>query len=124
MDKKAILAFILCAVITIYMVKFMQPPPPPPTTEEEGIEKSVYEKAVVKEKEAPGKVEKAEEQKKKITIVQEEIDLQDNILIQNDVIMAVLTNEGAAIKSVVLTKFVDPGKTQILQLLKPNREDR
>jgi len=125
MDKKTLLAFILCAIITLYMVQFIQPsPPPPPTTEEEGKEEHVEEKTVVKEKSGPEKEGKAEEQEKKITIVQEEIDLRNNILIQNDVIMAVLTNEGAALKSVALTKFVDPGKIEILELLRPNREDQ
>ena len=122
MDKKAILAFVLCAIIMLYFLQgFPQPTKPP---DEERKEEVVDEKTVVKEKEVlERRITVQKEQEEKIKIVQDEIDLQDNIVIQNDLIRTVWTNEGAALKSAVLTEFENSEKTQVLELLKPNRED-
>jgi YidC/Oxa1 family membrane protein insertase len=121
MDKKAILAFVLCAIIMLYFLQgFPQLTKPP---DEEKKEEVVDEKTVVKEKEVlERRITVQKEQEEKIKIVQDEIDLQDNIVIQNDLIRTVWTNEGAALKSAVLTEFENSEKTQVLELLKPNRE--
>ena len=120
MDKKAILAFVLCAIIMLYFFQVMQPIQPP---EEESKEDVADEKTVAKEKEVlERRITVQKEQEEKIKIVQDEIDLQDNIVIQNDLIRTVWTNEGAALKSAVLTEFENSEKTQVLELLKPNRE--
>ncbi len=121
MDKKAILAFILCAIIMLYFLRQFPHPTKPP--DEEKKEEVVDEKTVVKEKEVlERRITVQKEQEEKIKIVQDEIDLQDNIVIQNDLIRTVWTNEGAALKSAVLTEFKNSEKTQVLELLKPNRE--
>ena len=122
MDKKAILAFVLCAIIMLYFLRqFPQPTKPP---DEENKEEVVDEKTVAKEKEVlERRITVQKEQEEKIKIVQDEIDLQNNIVIQNDLIRTVWTNEGAALKSAVLTEFENSEKTQVLELLKPNRED-
>ena len=121
MDKKAILAFVLCAIIMLYFLRqFPQPTKPP---DEENKEEVVDEKTVAKEKEVlERRITVQKEQEEKIKIVQDEIDLQNNIVIQNDLIRTVWTNEGAALKSAVLTEFENSEKTQVLELLKPNRE--
>jgi YidC/Oxa1 family membrane protein insertase len=122
MDKKAILAFVLCAIIMLYFLQqFPQPITPP---DEEKKEDVVDEKTVIKEKEPmERKITVEKELEEKIKDIQEEIELQDNIVIQNDVIRTVWTNEGAALKSVILTKFRNPERTQALELLKPTRKD-
>ncbi|MHC4453160.1 MAG: membrane protein insertase YidC [Planctomycetota bacterium] len=121
MDKKAIFAFILCAVIMLY---FLQQFPQPTTPPEEEKQEEVVDVPVAKEKEYPEKEIRAEEQEKRTEeILQKEIGLQDNIVIQNDVIRTVWTNDGAALKSATLTKFKDSEKTQALELLKPTRKD-
>ncbi|MFQ5714036.1 MAG: membrane protein insertase YidC [Candidatus Scalinduaceae bacterium] len=122
MDKKAILAFVLCAIIMLYFLQqFPQPTKPP---DEEKKEEVVDEKTVVKEKEVlERRITVQKEQEEKIKIVQDEIELQDNIVIQNDLIRTVWTNEGAALKSAVLTEFKNSEKTQVLELLKPNRKE-
>jgi len=124
MDKKALLAFILCAIITIYMFKFLQPAIPPEGKKQEEV---AEEKVAVKEEEAEqekhvvaqGKAETYER------VNQEEIGLVDNIVIQNDVMRTVWTNNGGALKSATLTKFKERGKEKerVLELLKPSRRD-
>jgi YidC/Oxa1 family membrane protein insertase len=122
MDKKALLAFVLCGIIMLYFFNKMQPPQHPG---EEGAEK-VAEKTIEEEITTGAedqKIEKAEKIERVEKIVQEDIDLQDYILIQNDVMKAVWTNEGAALKSVILPEFKNPERTQVLELLKPAKTD-
>ncbi len=122
MDKKVILAFILCAIVMLFMFQQL-PQQTPPTEEERKKEEDVVGKSVIKEREVLDKEIKAEEQEEKIKIIQEDIELQDNIVIQNDMMRTVWTNKGAALKSVVLTKFKNPEKTQVLELLRPSRKE-
>ena len=123
MDKKGLIALILCGLIMLYFFNTMQPPSQHP--DEEGAEK-VAEETIEEEKtigvegQKIEKVKKAEKVKK---TVQEDIELQNYIVIQNDVMKAVWTNEGAALKSVRLPEFRNPGRTQALELLKPSRTD-
>jgi len=122
MDKKALLAFVLCGIIMLYFFNTMQPPQHPG---EEGAEKVAEE--TIEEEVTTGveeqKIEKAEKIERVEKIVQEDIDLQDYILIQNDVMKTIWTNEGAALKSVILPGFKNPERTQVLELLKPSRTD-
>jgi len=123
MDKKALLAFVLCGIIMLYFFHITQPVPQPgeegaeevaeETIEREGPEEREEVKAGVEEQ----KTERVEK------IVQEDIDLQDYILIQNDVMKTIWTNEGAALKSVILPEFKNPERTQVLELLKPAKTD-
>ncbi|GJQ58761.1 MAG: membrane protein insertase YidC [Candidatus Scalindua sp. AMX11] len=124
MDKKALLAFILCAIVTIYMFQFLQPAKFP-----EGEEKEVVseEMVTVKEKRELDTFAAAQEEQGTkdlgMDVAQEEVELQDAIVLQNDVIRSVWTNSGAALKSAVLTAFKEPGKRQVLELLKPAKRD-
>ena len=120
MDKKALLAFILCGIVMLYVFQqFPQKVEPP----EEENKEVVTEEVVVKEKEEPEKEIGFEKQEEVEEIVQKEIELQDNIVVQNDVIRTVWTNEGAALKSTVLTKFMGTEKKQVLELLSPANND-
>ncbi len=120
MDKKGLIALILCGLIMLYFFNTMQPPSQHP--DEEGAEKVAEE--TFEEEIATGvegqKIEKAKKVKK---TVREDIELQNYILIQNDVMKTVWTNEGAALKSVILPEFRTPERTQALELLKPSRTD-
>ncbi len=119
MDKKGLIALVLCGIIMLYFFNKMQPAQQP---DEEGAEK-VAEETI--EEEIPIGVEgqKIEKVKKVKKTVQEDIELQDYILLQNDVMKTVWTNEGAALKSVILPEFRTPKEMQVLELLKPSRTD-
>ena len=126
MDKKALIAFVLCGIIMLYFFNKMQPPQQPgeegaEEVAEETIEKEWQEERKLREEIKAGveeqKIEKVEK------TVQEDIELQDYILIQNDVMKTVWTNEGAALKSVILPEFRNPERVQVLELLKPSRTD-
>ncbi|MDV5122056.1 MAG: membrane protein insertase YidC, partial [Candidatus Scalindua sp.] len=123
MDKKGLIALILCGLIMLYFFNTMQPPSQHP--DEEGAEKVAEE--TIEEEIATGveeqKIKKVKKVKKVKKAVQEDIELQDYILIQNDVMKTVWTNEGAALKSVILPEFRNPERTQVLELLKPSRTD-
>ncbi len=94
------------------------------TPPEEEKQEEVVDVPVAKEKEYPEREIRAEVQEQRSEeILQKEIGLQDNIVIQNDVIRTVWTNDGASLKSAILTKFKNSEKTQALELLKPTRKD-
>ncbi len=115
MDKKALIALFLCGIAMLYFFNQMQPAKQSGEKDtgkvaEETLEQEKFESEIDTGEEIQGrKIEK---------IVQDDIELQDNILLQNDVMRAVWTNEGAALKSVVLPEFQNPGKTGTLELLK------
>ncbi|HJO48657.1 MAG TPA: membrane protein insertase YidC, partial [Candidatus Scalindua sp.] len=119
MDKKGLIALVLCGIIMLYFFNKMQPAQQP---DEEGAEKvaeETIEEKITSEVEEQ-KIKKAKKVKK---TVQEDIELQDYILLQNDVMKTVWTNEGAALKSVILPEFRTPKEMQVLELLKPSRTD-
>ena len=120
MDKRALIALFLCGIIMLYFFNSMKPAEESgekgseevveETFEQEGFENEINTGVEVKDR----KVEK---------IVQDDTDLQDYILIQNDVMRSVWTNEGAALKSAMLPKFQNPEKTETLELLKSSKQD-
>ena len=121
MDKKALIALFLCGIAMLYFFNSMQP------AEQTG-EKSTEEVAekTLEQEELENEIETGLEiQGRKIEkIVQDnDIELQDYILIQNDVMRSVWTNEGAALKSVILPEFQNPEKTETLELLKSSKPD-
>ncbi len=124
MDKKALLAFILCAIITIYMFQFLQPAKSPEGEEKEAVSEETVPK---EEKGAFGTIDAVPDEHDKggevAGVAQEDVDLQDTIVIQNDVIRSVWTNSGAALRSAVLTEFKEQGSERVLELLKPGRRD-
>jgi YidC/Oxa1 family membrane protein insertase len=120
MDKKALIALFLCGIAMLYFFNSMQP------AEQSGEESTeeVAEKSFEHE-EFENEIETGLEiQGRKIEkIVQDDTDLMDYILIQNDVMRSVWTNEGAALKSVILPEFQNPEKTGTLELLKSSKPD-
>ncbi len=120
MDKKALIALFLCGIAMLYFFNSMQPAEQsdekgPEEVVEETFEQGEFEDEIDTGVEVHGRtVEK---------IVQDDTELQDYILIQNDVMRSVWTNEGAALKSVMLPKFQNPEKTDILELLKSSMPD-
>ncbi len=120
MDKKALIALFLCGIAMLYFFNSMQP------AEQSGEESTeeVAEKSLEHE-EFENEIETGLEiQGRKIEkIVQDDTDLMDYILIQNDVMRSVWTNEGAALKSVILPEFQNPEKTGTLELLKSSKPD-
>lgn len=118
MDKKALFAFVLCAIITLWMLHTMQPSEKTPEeVKEEEVVKEIPE--VVERKLLEREIKAVEEQQVKNVITQKDIDLKDNIVIQNDLIRTVWTNDGASLKSAVLTEFLTPDKARVLELLRP-----
>lgn len=129
MDKKAIIAFILCGIILLVYFPIILPKlsPPPSPKEKEAIEDT--ERAKEEEVGRPfprleeaEPFEKHEEAVTSITPYQEEaekegIELQDNIVIQNENIITVWTNEGGALKSITLKKYKNAEKTGNMELL-------
>ncbi len=116
MDKKALIALFLCGILMLYFFNSMQP------AKQSGEKDSeeVAEETLEQEELETG----VEVQDRKIEkIVQDDIELLDYILIQNDVMRTVWTNEGAALKSVILPKFQNPEKTETLELLKSSKPD-
>ena len=119
MDKKGLIALVLCGIIMLYFFNKMQPAQHP---DEEGAEK-VAEETIEEKITTAVEGQKVEKVKKVKKTVQEDIELQDYILLQNDVMKTVWTNEGAALKSVILPEFRTPKEMQVLELLKPSRTD-
>ena len=120
MDKKALIALFLCGIGMLYFFNTMQP-------KEESSDKGSEE--VVEESFEQGELGNridtgVEVQGRKVEkIVQNDTELQDYILMQNDVMRTVWTNEGAALKSAILPEFQNPEKTEILELLKSSNPD-
>jgi YidC/Oxa1 family membrane protein insertase len=120
MDKKALIALFLCGIAMLYFFNSMQPA-------KESGEKGSDE--VAEESFDQGELENEIETGVKVPvqniekIVQDDTKLQDYILIQNDVMRSVWTNEGAALKSAILPKFLNPDKTETLELLKSSKPD-
>ncbi|MGR3177958.1 MAG: membrane protein insertase YidC [Candidatus Anammoxibacter sp.] len=139
MDKKGIIALVLCAVILLvyfpYILPLISPPPQEQQSgendgmsgetgqddifkgltlakEEQFLTKSVEPETVVEE--TPATIESAEET---------DILLQDHIILQNENIIARWTNDGAALKSVVLKKYKDNTKTRDMELIMPFTTD-
>lgn len=131
MDKKTIIAFILCGIILLVyfpiILPKLSPPPPPSSEKKETIEEAERPKKEESEGASP-KLEKTvpfegyEEVSTSISPYQEEaekegIELQDHIVIQNENIVTVWTNEGGALKSVTLKEYKNTEKTGSMELL-------
>ncbi|MFV1974419.1 MAG: membrane protein insertase YidC [Candidatus Scalindua sp.] len=120
MDKKALIALFLCGIAMLYFFNSMQPAEQSgEESTEEVAEKSLEHEEFENEIETGVEVQDRKVEK----IVQDDTDLMDYILIQNDVMRSVWTNEGAALKSVILPEFQNPEKTGTLELLKSSKPD-
>jgi YidC/Oxa1 family membrane protein insertase len=115
MDNKALIALALCGIIMYFFFTQMRPPSQEGT--KDSVEKTIEQDGVEQEVTAGEDVQALKTEK----IVQNDIEVQNNIVLQNDVIKAVWTNEGAALKSVILPGFKNPERTEILELLKASK---
>ncbi len=117
MDNKALIALALCGIIMYFFFSQMRPPSQENT--QETVEKTIEQDGVDKELATGEDVQTLKTEK----IVQNDIEVQDHIVLQNDVIKAVWTNEGAALKSAILPGFKNPERTEILELLKASKTE-
>ena len=119
MDKKALIALFLCGIIMLYFFNSTQPDKQSGENGPEEVAEETLEQEELEDEIASG----VETQVRKIEkIVQDDTDLHDYILIQNDVMRSVWTNEGAALKSAILPEFKNPEKTETLELLKSSNQ--
>lgn len=115
MDKKALIAMIICGIIMLLYYPFILPLFSP--------------KKVIEQKEDAVTSEKPQEPKtiaesKPLSVLsaqsgQTQVDIpHKEIVIENDLVEMVWTNEGAALKSIRLKKFKDTDRKGILDLIK------
>ncbi len=115
MDKKALIALFLCGILMLYFFNSMQPDKKSGEKGSEEVAEETFEQGEFENEIGTG----IEVQDRKIEkIVQDDTDLQDYILIQNDVMRSVWTNEGAALKSVILPEFKNPRKNRDIGVTK------
>ncbi|MCP4253554.1 MAG: membrane protein insertase YidC, partial [Candidatus Scalindua sp.] len=120
MDKKALIALFLCGIGMLYFFNTMQPVEESGEKGSEEVAEESFEQGELKNEIDTG----VEVQDRKVEkIVQNDTELQDYILIQNDVMRTVWTNEGAALKSAILPEFQNPEQTETLELLKSSNPD-
>ncbi|MBI2557165.1 MAG: membrane protein insertase YidC [Planctomycetes bacterium] len=117
MDRKALIAIIICGVVMLLYYPFILPMfSPKKTKPAEEIKEEV-----VSEKHADLKAE-AEQQpllKPSTQTIQPRIELPlQEVTIENELLKMVWTNEGAALKSIQLKQFKDAEAKDILELLK------
>ena len=117
MDNKALIALALCGIIMYFFFSQMRPPSQEDT--QESVEKTIEQDGVDKEVATGEDVQMLKTEK----IVQNDIEVQNHIVLQNDVIKAVWTNEGAALKSAILPGFKNPERTEILEVLKASKTE-
>jgi len=120
MDKKALIALFLCGIAMLYIFNSMQPGKDSGEKVSDEVAEGTLEQEGLERETETG----TEAQGRKIEkIVQDDIESQDYILLQNDVMRTVWTNEGAGLKSVILPEFQNPEKTETLELLKSSNPD-
>ena len=137
MDKKGIIALALCAIILmvyfpIILPKISPPPKKQETTESDDIGKDinqdqsfVEESSIQSEESFTPTIESSASENQSITdqLGNVEVTLQDHIVLQNDNIISVWTNEGASLKSVVLKNYKDSTKKREMELIRPVVKD-
>ncbi|MGR3219954.1 MAG: membrane protein insertase YidC [Candidatus Anammoxibacter sp.] len=139
MDKKGIIAIVLCAVILLvyfpYILPLISPPPEEQTSGENGgisgeTEQGDIFRGLTPANEYQSLTKSAEPEatveETPVTIGSTEetgIPLQDHIVLQNENIIARWTNDGAALKSIVLRNYKDKTKTKEMELIMPSVND-
>ncbi|MEK7749723.1 MAG: membrane protein insertase YidC, partial [Planctomycetota bacterium] len=117
MDKKALIAIIICGVVMLVYYPFILPMFSPKKTKPA----EEMKEEVVSEKRADMKAE-AEQQpmsKPSIQTIPPQIELPiQEVTIENELLKMVWSNEGAALKSIKLKHFKDAEAKDILELLK------
>ncbi len=134
MDRKGIIALALCAIILIVYFPVILPMLSPEkdkqktqettgSTPEQSPGQNVFEGLTPAPQQAVTQTPKTEPAISEAGIdaapQDSYIDLQDNIVIQNENIIAVWSNEGAALKSVTLKKYKDFSKTKEMDIIRP-----
>lgn len=135
MDKKGIIALVLCAIILIiyfpYILPMISPPAPKIDEREENDKEDKSLEQLGLEQTTQDNSPASISPSFKETVSSEEtsmigadyISLQDNIVLQNENIVSVWTNDGAAIKSVTLKKYKDSSRTREMEIIKPLTND-
>lgn len=115
MDKKALIAIVICGIIMILYYPFIQPL----FYSKEDIQVQETKEEITSEKEADIKSETQPESTStaQITRVQTDIPLKE-VVIENELLKTVWTNEGAALQSIELKQFKDGERKNVLELLK------
>lgn len=136
MDKKGIIALVLCAIILMVYFPIILPKiSPPPPQKQETVEREEIGRETgrdIPEGVATGKEdgfsrdfqpEIAAETSQIEQTEDAQIPLQDHIILQNENIISTWTNEGAALKSVILKNYKDHTKTRDMELIRPVTDD-
>ena len=117
MDRKALIAIIICGVVMLLYYPFILPMFSPKKTKPA----EEMKEEVVSEKHADMKAE-AEQQpisKPSTQTIPPQIELPlQEVTIENELLKMVWSNEGAALKSIKLKQFKDAAAKDILELLK------
>ena len=117
MDKKALIAIIICGVVMLLYYPFILPMFSPKKTKPA----EEMKEEVVSEKRADMKAE-AEQQpllKPSTQPIQPQIEIPlQEVTIENELLKMVWSNEGAALKSIRLKQFKDAAAKDVLELLK------
>ena len=115
MDKKALIAIVICGIIMILYYPFIQPL----FYSKEDIQVQETKEEITSEKEADIKSETQPESTTtaQITRVQTDIPLKE-VVIENELLKTVWTNEGASLQSIELKQFKDGERKKVLALLK------
>ena len=115
MDKKALIAIVICGIIMILYYPFIQPL----FYSKRDIQVQETKEEITSEKEADIKSETQPESTTttQITRVQTDIPLKE-VVIENELLKTVWTNEGAALQSIELKQFKDGERKKVLELLK------
>ena len=117
MDRKALIAIIVCGVIMLlyypFILPLLSPKKSKPLTDEakeESVSEKPYETKVTKSKSSPTLPTQP---------IQSQLDVPlKEVVLENELIKIVWTNEGAAINSIKLKKFKDPEAKNTLELVK------
>ena len=115
MDKKALIAIVICGIIMILYYPFIQPL----FYSKRDIQVQETKEEITSEKEADIKSETQPESTTttQITRVQTDIPLKE-VVIENELLKTVWTNEGASLQSIELKQFKDGERKKVLELLK------
>ena len=122
MDKKGIIALVICAIILMVYFPYIMPLISPPPPEQKNSEAEKNESGNISQPITSNNalsnttittVESANESKDENI---DQIPLQDHIILQNENIISVWTNEGASLKSVTLKNYKDRTKTKEMEL--------
>ncbi|MGQ3683871.1 MAG: membrane protein insertase YidC [Candidatus Loosdrechtia sp.] len=119
MDRKTLIAIVVCGIIMLLYYPFILPLFTPKRPDTQGVQ----EEAVLKktqEKEVAVSPEPLKPQPVQPAQPQEEIRLKD-VVLENELVRMVWSNEGASLKSIKLKQFKDEERKDILDLIRSDK---